>query len=128
MCYEEGQGDATPVRLETGGSTMMERKQRLETLRDELVERIERYRGHKEQRAGPLDKNMEEQAIELQNDEVVDALEREAEEELRQVMQVLARIEAGEGDICQVCEEPIDPERLAAVPFTTLCRECADPR
>ncbi|WP_444988761.1 TraR/DksA family transcriptional regulator [Halomonas mongoliensis] len=107
---------------------MMERKQRLETLRDELVERIERYRGHKEQRAGPLDKNMEEQAIELQNDEVVDALEREAEEELRQVMQALARIEAGEGDICQVCEEPIDPERLAAVPFTTLCRECADPR
>lgn len=71
---------------------------------------------------------MEEQAIELQNDEVVDALEREAEEELRQVMQALGRIEAGEGDTCQVCEEPIGPERLAAVPFTTLCRECAAPR
>ncbi|MBE0488004.1 MAG: TraR/DksA C4-type zinc finger protein [Halomonas sp.] len=107
---------------------MMERKQRLETLRDELVERIERYRDHKEQRAGPLDKDMEEQAIELQNDEVVDALEREAEEELRQVMHALARVAAGEGDLCEVCEEPIAPGRLDAVPFTTLCRQCAEPR
>lgn len=107
---------------------MIERKQRLETLRDELVERIERYRDHKEQRAGPLDKDMEEQAIELQNDEVVDALEREAEDELRQVMHALARIAAGKGELCEVCEEPITAERLAALPFATLCRHCAEPR
>jgi RNA polymerase-binding transcription factor DksA len=107
---------------------MIERKQRLETLRDELVERIERYRDHKEQRAGPLDKDMEEQAIELQNDEVVDALEREAEDELRQVMHALARIAAGEGELCEVCEEPITADRLAALPFATLCRHCAEPR
>ncbi|MFB9146555.1 TraR/DksA family transcriptional regulator [Halomonas alkalicola] len=107
---------------------MMERKQRLETLRDELVERIDRYRDHKEQRAGPLDKDMEEQAIELQNDEVVDALEREAEDELRQVMHALARIDGGEGELCEVCEEPIAGERLEALPFATLCRDCAEPR
>ncbi|PWV83152.1 TraR/DksA C4-type zinc finger protein [Halomonas sp. A11-A] len=104
---------------------MMERKQRLETLRDELVDR---YRDHKEQRAGPLDKDMEEQAIELQNDEVVDALEREAEDELRQVMHALARIDGGEGELCEVCEEPIAGERLEALPFATLCRDCAEPR
>ncbi|MGJ7457286.1 TraR/DksA family transcriptional regulator [Halomonas sp. MA07-2] len=107
---------------------MADRKGVLEGLRDELIERLERYRAHKEQRAGPLDKDMEEQAIELQNDEVVDALEREAEQELRQVMHALARIADGEGDLCEVCEEPIAPGRLDAVPFTTLCRQCAEPR
>ncbi|QTF93895.1 TraR/DksA family transcriptional regulator [Halomonas sp. BM-2019] len=107
---------------------MTARKLRLESLRDELIERIERYRAHKEQHAGPLDKDMEEQAIELQNDEVVDALEREAEEELRQVMHALDRIALGQGATCEVCEEPIPPARLEALPFTTLCRECAEPR
>ncbi|WP_290798290.1 TraR/DksA C4-type zinc finger protein [Halomonas sp.] len=107
---------------------MADRKGVLEGLQVDLIERIERYRAHKEQRGGPLDKDMEEQAIELQNDEVVDALEREAEEELRQVMHALARIDAGEGDVCEACEEPIAPERLGAVPFTTLCRHCAELR
>lgn len=107
---------------------MTDRKTVLEELRDELIERLERYRAHKEQRGGPLDKDMEEQAIELQNDEVVEALEREAEEELRHVMHAMARIDAGEGELCAVCESPIAPERLAALPFATLCRHCAEPR
>ncbi len=107
---------------------MADRKGELQGLRDDLIERIERYRAHKEQRGGALDKDMEEQAIELQNDEVVDALEREAEEELRQVMHALVRIDTGEGDVCEACEEPIAPERLDAVPFTSLCRQCAELR
>lgn len=107
---------------------MADRKAVLEGLRDELIERLERYRAHKERHGGPLDKDMEEQAIELQNDEVVEALEREAEEELRHVMHAMARIEAGEGEFCEVCEGPIAPERLEALPFATLCRHCAEPR
>ena len=107
---------------------MTDRKTVQEGLRDDLIERLERYRAHKEQRDGPLDKDMEEQAIELQNDEVVDALEREAEAELRHVMHAMARIEAGEGETCAVCEASIAPERLAALPFATLCRHCAEPR
>jgi DnaK suppressor protein len=107
---------------------MRDRKALLEGLRDELVERLERYRAHQERRGGALDKDMEEQAIELQNDEVVDSLEREAEAELRQVLHALARIEAGEGETCQVCERPIAPARLAALPSTTLCRDCAEAR
>ncbi|WP_404296591.1 TraR/DksA family transcriptional regulator [Halomonas sp.] len=107
---------------------MTNRKGVLEALREDLIGRIEQYRAHKEQRSGPLDKDMEEQAIELQNDEVVDALESESEEELRQVMHALARIDAGEGDVCEACDESIAPERLDAVPFTTLCRQCAELR
>ncbi|ERS91182.1 MULTISPECIES: TraR/DksA family transcriptional regulator [unclassified Halomonas] len=105
---------------------MSDRKQTLETLRDELVERLERYQAHQEQRDGPLDKDMEDQSIEVENDEVVEALHREAEAELRQVLHALARLDAGEGDACERCGEAIDPRRLSALPYTTLCRDCAE--
>ncbi|MCE8019491.1 hypothetical protein HOP51_05050 [Halomonas sp. MCCC 1A11036] len=41
------------------------------------------------------------QAIELENEDVIDALEEEAEGELRQVMHALERIEEGEGELCE---------------------------
>ncbi|MCL7940606.1 TraR/DksA C4-type zinc finger protein [Halomonas sp. ATCH28] len=107
---------------------MADRKQELEVLRDELIDRFERYKAHKEQRGGPLDKDMEDQSIELQNDDVIEALQQEAEDELRQVMHALKRIDEGEGDLCEQCGEPIDARRLAAVPYTTLCRDCAELR
>ncbi|MGM0982347.1 MAG: TraR/DksA family transcriptional regulator [Pseudomonadota bacterium] len=105
---------------------MTERKQQLEALRDELIERFERYKAHKEQHGGPLDKDMEDQSIELQNDEVVEALQQEAEDELRQVMHALKRIDDDEGDLCETCGEAIDDRRLEAVPYTTVCRDCAE--
>ncbi|MDI5893095.1 TraR/DksA family transcriptional regulator [Halomonas rhizosphaerae] len=107
---------------------MADRKQELEALRDELIDRFDRYKAHKEQRGGPLDKDMEDQSIELQNDDVIEALQQEAEDELRQVMHALARIDEGEGDRCEECGESIDARRLAAVPYTTVCRDCAELR
>lgn len=107
---------------------MADRKQELEALRDELIDRFDRYKAHKEQRGGPLDKDMEDQSIELQNDDVIEALQQEAEDELRQVMHALKRIDDGEGDCCEECGEPIDARRLAALPYTTLCRDCAELR
>ena len=105
---------------------MVDRKTVLDNMRYELMERLDHYRAHKQRKDGPLDKDMEEQAVEIQNDDVVDSLEKEAENEFRQVLQARERIDAGEGDICAVCEEPIAPARLEALPYTTLCRECAE--
>ncbi|MGR2739054.1 TraR/DksA family transcriptional regulator [Billgrantia sp. Q4P2] len=106
---------------------MMEQRQELlEALRDELVERVDRYKVHKMRLENPLDRDMEEQAIELENEDVIDALEEEAEEELGQVMHALERIEEGEGELCERCGEPIDPRRLEAIPYATLCLDCAE--
>jgi DnaK suppressor protein len=104
----------------------MSRQGTLESLRDELIERADRYKAHKARLGQPLDKDMEDQAIELENEDVIDALEQEAEEELRQVMLALDRIESGKGDVCAQCGEPIDPRRLEALPYAVLCVECAD--
>ncbi|MFQ3786761.1 TraR/DksA family transcriptional regulator [Halomonas sp. A29] len=106
---------------------MMEQRQELlEALRDELVERVDRYKVHKMRLENPLDRDMEDQAIELENEDVIDALEEEAEEELGQVMHALERIEEGEGELCERCGVPIDPRRLDAIPYATLCLDCAE--
>lgn len=105
---------------------MEQRQELLEALRDELVERVDRYKVHKMRLENPLDRDLEEQAIELENEDVIDALEEEAEEELGQVMHALERIEEGEGELCERCGEPIDPRRLEAIPYATLCLDCAE--
>ncbi|WP_350226384.1 TraR/DksA family transcriptional regulator [Thalassotalea sediminis] len=66
-----------------------------------------------------------EQTTERENDEVLDEIHHEAKQELSLVNQALERIDSGNYGICQQCEEPIKPERLAALPYTTTCIECA---
>ncbi|GAB2800560.1 hypothetical protein GCM10027040_30160 [Halomonas shantousis] len=103
-----------------------DRKALLEGLRADLQTRIRRYQDHQHRTSGPLDKNPEEQALEVQNDEVVEQLEAEAKEELAQVERALVRIDAQVGDRCEECGDPIAPDRLVALPYTTRCKDCAD--
>ncbi len=40
---------------------------------------------------------------------------------IEKVERALARVEAGTYGRCEVCGRPIEPERLDALPYTTLC-------
>lgn len=102
---------------------MSKRRDTLQQLRDELEARLARYQAH-QRRA--LDKDSREQAGEVQNDEVVEALDQEAREELAQVDHALARLAAGEGETCERCGEEIGARRLEALPYATHCLRCAD--
>ncbi|MCG7600879.1 TraR/DksA family transcriptional regulator [Halomonas sp. McH1-25] len=106
--------------------TTQERRAKLEELRADLQTRIQRYQNHQHRTNGALDKDLEEQALEIQNDEVVERLEDEAREELSQVERALARIDAQVGDRCEECGDPIAPGRLEALPYTTRCKDCAN--
>jgi len=66
-----------------------------------------------------------EQAVERENDEVINSLESETQEELLQVKNAIERIENGKYRICSGCEGEIPDERLIAIPYTTLCLKCA---
>jgi DnaK suppressor protein len=44
--------------------------------------------------------------------------------ELGQIDMALDRIVAGTFGQCEVCEKPISPERLRALPFTNVCINC----
>ncbi len=47
-------------------------------------------------------------------------------EKLTHVDDALKRIENGTYGICESCEEEIDRDRLAAMPFTKLCLSCQE--
>tara|TARA_R110002126_G_scaffold178030_1_gene326973 strand:+ start:1466 stop:1789 length:324 start_codon:yes stop_codon:yes gene_type:complete len=66
-----------------------------------------------------------EQAAERENEQVLNSLEHNAAEELKQINTALQRMEHGEYLHCSQCGEDIGIERLNAVPFTTLCIKCA---
>jgi len=66
-----------------------------------------------------------EQAQERQNDEVLDAIGNEAKEELNMVGIALERLAKGEYGSCSKCGADINPDRLKAIPYTSLCINCA---
>lgn len=73
----------------------------------------------------PLDKDFEEQATQLENEEVLDDLGNAARTEIALVKQAIARIDKGQYGLCQVCGEPISKERLKVIPYSTMCIKCA---
>lgn len=102
------------------------RKAELERLKDELTRRLQRYEAHQHREDGRLEADFSEQAVQRQNDEVVDQLEADVRDELRQVIHALDRLEEGEGDVCERCGATINPERIRILPWTSLCIRCAE--
>lgn len=73
----------------------------------------------------PLDQDFSEQAVEAENDEVLDALGNTTRAEVEKIKQAISRIDAGTYGICLLCGEPIKKERLAALPYANYCIKCA---
>lgn len=73
----------------------------------------------------PLDRDFEEQATQVENDEVLDSLGNAARTEIEMVKQAISRIDKGQYGLCQVCGEPISKERLKVIPYSTMCIKCA---
>ncbi|GAB2189605.1 TraR/DksA family transcriptional regulator [Sessilibacter sp. MAH2] len=69
----------------------------------------------------------EEQAQERENDEVLERIYSESVDEIRKINLALERIDEGTYGFCQRCGKSIDPRRLAALPYATLCIACAPP-
>ncbi|MEB8386714.1 TraR/DksA family transcriptional regulator [Rhodobacteraceae bacterium KMM 6894] len=74
----------------------------------------------------PIDPDLEDQAIELEDDEVLEGLGRTGLRETALLERALDRIQNGTYGICRNCGEQITDARLDAVPYTVLCRNCAE--
>ena len=90
--------------------------------REELATRLERI---KENLTAGRSADSQEQAQELENAEVVDALGNEARLELCQVARALEQIKNETYGICVSCSETIPLARLEAQPFADRCIRCA---
>ncbi|PIP95103.1 MAG: hypothetical protein COW00_17470 [Bdellovibrio sp. CG12_big_fil_rev_8_21_14_0_65_39_13] len=104
---------------------MTEYKNDLLGRKEALTKRIEQLELDKQRSRAPLSADSEEQAVELQNDEVVNALDAMEVNELNLVNLALKRIEDGNYGECASCGEAISANRLKAVPFATTCINCA---
>lgn len=73
----------------------------------------------------PPDRDWDEQAIEIEDDEALEHQAALVEKEIASVQRALGRIEDGTYGTCVRCGEPIAPERLDARPEAALCIHCA---
>jgi RNA polymerase-binding protein DksA len=74
----------------------------------------------------PLNADFAEQAVQRENDEVLDALDNSIRTELEQIQVTLQRLDDGTYGVCDGCGKPIPIQRLAALPHANRCVACAE--
>jgi len=108
--------------------TMQEIRTRLEARLEELLQRARRIDEHRRQTDTPLSADSEEQAIDLETEEVLTGLDAAARQEIARIRVALKRFERGDYGVCESCGGPIPAGRLVAIPGATLCVRCASER
>ncbi len=97
-------------------------RRELEGRLNRLTNRVEKIEQDLRRTLSP---DSEERATELENDEVLQALDHDSLAEVQQIRLALQRIDDGTYAMCSSCGQAIDSARLAALPSTTTCRTCA---
>jgi RNA polymerase-binding transcription factor DksA len=104
-----------------------------EEIRAELGRRLEQLerrqaaiRSDRRREEGPLDRDWKEQAVERENDEVLDALDAGGVAELEQIRSALGRIDRPDFAVCSECGEKISAARMCALPTASRCLDCAE--
>jgi DnaK suppressor protein len=101
-------------------------KQELEARKQELELRVTAINADVSHLNQPLSNDWSEQAVERENDEVLEALGNSSQDELRQIHLALQRIEAGRYETCEQCEQVILAKRLQLLPHSIYCTACAE--
>jgi DnaK suppressor protein len=91
----------------------------------EITSRVDRTHNHIHHREEPVSADFSEQVTEMENEEIIHALDEEGRVELKQIQRALQRIEKGEYEPCSSCGNDIGEQRLEAIPETELCISCA---
>lgn len=104
---------------------MTDLKARRKQLVDRLAELDERLQNIGDLLDDAPNPDWEENAIEQEDDEVLESLGASGLAEYRAIRAALDRIKAGTYGTCVKCGQPIEEERLDLLPHTPLCSECA---
>lgn len=101
-------------------------RERLLARRRELLERVRSIENNFRREEDPLEKDAEEQSLQIENDDVLKALDEAGRKEIAGIERALARMDSGEYGTCARCGEAIAPARLRALPAAELCIRCAE--
>ena len=99
-------------------------REHLERRRSELVGRFHRIQRELARAEGPLSADFSEQAVEVQNDEALNAIGRSASAEIAEIEEALQRLSTGQYGSCKQCGQLIDTQRLVTIPQATICARC----
>jgi len=97
-------------------------KTRLEAKLDELQTRLQHIERDLDE---PHDPDSSERAVQMEDDESLEAQGRLVTREIASTERALGRIESGEYGYCVECGEEISDGRLEARPEAALCINCA---
>lgn len=97
---------------------------RLLARRAELQQRRSRVGQDLSRQLEPLSRDSDDRAIQLENDESLQAIGQAAASELEDIDVALDRISRGLYGICKICGDDISAARLAAVPQASMCQQC----
>lgn len=95
-------------------------------LRKELKHRVDAIEADIHHKEEPVEKDFAEQVTQRENDEVLFAIDEEAQQTIHLIDAALARIKDGVYGTCASCGEKIPDARLAALPYVTTCIDCAE--
>ncbi len=101
-------------------------REKLLALQTDIVERLQRVHADRQRQSAALTADFAEQAVERENDEVLDQLEISLQTQADDVGTALERLAAGCYGYCRRCGQAISAERLAALPAALDCAVCAD--
>jgi DnaK suppressor protein len=97
-------------------------------LQQELEETVAEIARLEERLAGKGDYGLGKGDPSIYEWEMCLALKQRAENKARSLEVALRKAEEGDYGLCEVCGEPIDPARLAILPHTKRCIDCAQKR
>jgi RNA polymerase-binding transcription factor DksA len=106
--------------------TQAELRVQLVARRRELLARVQDIENNFRREDNPLEKDAEEQSLQIEDDDVLKALDEAGRREIAGIERALARMDSGTYGNCARCGDPIAPARLRALPAAEHCIRCAE--
>lgn len=101
-------------------------RQQLTTRFEAIQTRLQKISRDVQHANEPLNADFAEQAVQRENDEVLDALDNSIRTEIEQIQLTLRRLDEGIYGVCESCGKPIPLKRLEALPHASRCVTCAE--
>ena len=92
---------------------------------DELRTLSTRLKAIEEGIHAPKSADWAEQAVDSENDEVLDALDTATREKIDGLRSAIGKIDSGTYGVCESCDGAIGPTRLEAIAWASQCLNCA---
>lgn len=106
-------------------ATRQKHEEKLRESRAAWQHRLDAIQSDRRRTSDPLVSDSDDQAIQRENDETLDALDLQGRREIEAIDAALDRLASGTADLCVRCGGTIDLRRLEASPTSATCIDCA---